>query len=163
MSEPTDPAAFTAWGREVVRAAAELLVGRIPESQQPRVGSPGDVRTAPLGYAARYVHFTNPDFPESLAVWLFAVVAGHPYGFPGPEDRLAVGLKHDADEELDVDRWRLRLGPTPFTWRSHVDRRYAGYRLTLDARLDVPAPAAAAALADAAERALARARLLAPG
>ena len=54
-------------------------------------------------------------------------VAGN--NFAGHGDIIGIGLKHDANEELDPGAWRFRLQGSRFRWRKHCDARYAGFRL----------------------------------
>ena len=84
------------------------------------------------GYEALYVHFHDAKLPQELAVWLFAVKAGTANNVPRLPDAIGVGLKHDADNELDRASWRLRP-LTPLSWRTHVDDRYEGFRWLRDA------------------------------
>jgi hypothetical protein len=111
---------FLAWGRSVVNAAAADLEAAIPGASR---GSESHL----AGYEALYVHFQDAKLPQRLAIWLFAAEEGTPNNFPGQRDIIGVGLKHDADAELERSAWRLRP-LTPFSWRTHIDDRYAGMR-----------------------------------
>jgi hypothetical protein len=152
---------FESWARPVVEAAAERARGAIPSAQHPTVGSEGSARSVRRGYIARYVHFVHPEYQDKLALWLFAVPAGHPYNVSRSEANLGIGIKHDADTELDEVAWTLRLSPAGFRWRPHLDHQYAGFRIYLPADLKRAQGSQAEGLADRALRASRRAQLLA--
>jgi hypothetical protein len=117
---------FLTWGRRVINACASQLEATIAEAAR---GSESHL----AGYEAIYVHFKDAKVPQPLAVWLFAAEEGTPNNFAGQPDIIGIGLKHDADAELDRDAWRFRP-LTPFSWRTHIDDRYAGMRWLRPAR-----------------------------
>lgn len=78
-------------------------------------------------YEAVYVHFQDAHVPQPLAVWLYATREGAAYNVRGGQDVIAVGLKHDSDDELDRRAWKFRR-LSLFTWRKHVDERWEGFR-----------------------------------
>jgi hypothetical protein len=109
------------------------------------------------GYEAIYVHFRDARLPQSLAVWLFAAREKSANNVPGFRDAIGVGLKHDADDELNADAWSFRP-LTPFAWRRHVDGRYEGFRWLKNADELPPGPEPAGAeVADRVLRTLRRA------
>jgi hypothetical protein len=112
--------AFLTWGRQVINRTADRLEQEIPGSTR------GNESRLP-DYEAIYVHFPDVRIPQQLAVWLYATRAGAPYNVRGYPDVIAVGLKHDADQELVRGEWKLRP-LAPFSWRTHVDDRWEGYR-----------------------------------
>ena len=111
---------FPAWSRAVIRAAATELETEIPGAQR---GTERRLR----GQLALHVHFTDARLPQTLAIWLYGAEEGTAYNVPGHGNAIGVGLKYDADEELDRGAWKLRP-ISPFTWRVHVDPRFQGYR-----------------------------------
>jgi hypothetical protein len=111
---------FASWSRAVIRAAATALESEIPGSRR---GKESRLR----GQLALYVHFTDARLPQTLAIWLYAAEHGSAYNVRGYGNAIGVGLKYDADEELDRGAWKLRP-ISPFTWRVHVDERFQGYR-----------------------------------
>lgn len=111
---------FPGWSRAVIRAAAADLEAEIPGAQR---GKERRVR----GQLALYVHFTDARLPQTLAIWLYGAEEGSAYNVPGSGDTIGVGLKYDADEELDRGAWKLRP-IAPFNWRVHIDERSQGYR-----------------------------------
>jgi hypothetical protein len=126
------PAEFEAWGRGVVERASELILAEIPPAQDPETSKTSRAVRAGRGYISRYVHFRRPDQPAQRAVWLFAVPAGHPYDFAPPHDRVGAGLMQDADNELSSSRFAAGMTRSgAFTWKTHLDARYEGYRLAL--------------------------------
>jgi hypothetical protein len=112
--------AFLTWGRQVINRTADRLEREIPGCAR------GKERHLP-DYESIYVHFADARIPQRLAVWLYATTAGAPYGVRGYPDAIGVGLKHDSDEELVRGEWKLRP-IAPFTWRTHIDDRWEGYR-----------------------------------
>lgn len=116
-------AAFRGWARQVVDATTDRLIESIPGAS---AGTPSSLRS---GYEARYVHFTDHEIPQPLCVWVYSSLAGGDNNFRGTGDVIGVGLKHDADDELDPGEWRFRLQGSRFRWRKHCDDRYAGFRL----------------------------------
>ncbi|MEA2220359.1 MAG: hypothetical protein QOJ35_2985 [Solirubrobacteraceae bacterium] len=104
----------------MINGAAELL-------EQEIAGATRANESRLPGYEAIYVHFHDARIPQQLAVWLYATTAGAPYNVRGYPDVIGVGLKHDADQELVRGEWKLRP-LAPFTWRTHVDDRWEGYR-----------------------------------
>ena len=138
-------------GREIIDATAAQLEAAIPGARR------GNRSRLP-GYEAVYVHFRDAELPQSLALWLFAAESGTPNSVPGARDSVGVGIKHDADEELDAGAWRFRR-LTPFAWREHVDAQFAGFRWLLPADdLDEDPAAAATAIAERVLRTLRGAR-----
>ncbi len=114
------PDAFLTWGREVIDATADRLERVVPGAARGKESHLPD-------YEAIYVHFPDARIPQRLAVWLYATAASAPYNVRGYPDVIGVGLKHDADEELVRGEWKLRP-LAPFTWRTHIDDRWEGYR-----------------------------------
>ncbi len=115
MSEPFDP-----WAKTVVHAAASLLASEIPGAVRGRTRKLGDCE-------AVYVHFQDAHLPQMMAVWLYAAREGTAHNVRGHGDVIGVGLKHDADEELDRAVWKFRR-LSLFTWQHHIDDRYEGLR-----------------------------------
>jgi hypothetical protein len=120
---------FLQWGRTVVNAAAALLEDEIPCA---RCGTPSSLH----GYEALYVHFHDSHVPQPLAVWLYAASEGTAYNVGSRKDVIAVGLKHDANVELDPGAWKFR-DLSLFTWQKHVDERWEGFRWLSSVR-DLP-------------------------
>jgi hypothetical protein len=114
---------FLQWGRTVVNATATVLEAEIPSARR------GKPSTLP-GYEALYVYFQDTHVPQQLAVWLYATREGAPYNVRGGKDVIAVGLKHDADIELDRRAWKFRR-LSLFTWRKHVDETVGRLPLAL--------------------------------
>jgi hypothetical protein len=112
--------AFLTWGRQVINRTADRLEQEIPGSTR--------------GNESRL-----PDYEPSTSISLTCGShsglrcgstrrgAGAPYNVHGYPDVIAVGLKHDADQELVRGEWKLRP-LAPFSWRTHVDDRWEGYR-----------------------------------
>jgi hypothetical protein len=128
---------FLAWGRLVVNATATRLESEIP-------GAARKAESHLKGYEALYVHFRDAKMPQDLAVWLFAAREGTANNVRGFRDAIGVGIKHDADVELDQGAWSFRP-LSPFTWKRHIDGRYEGYRWLRNADALPPDPDAAAA------------------
>jgi hypothetical protein len=118
----TDEDAFRAWARELIDATAAQLVETIPGAS---LGKSRRTKTN----ESTYVHFTDVKLPQSLAIWLYSAFAGGRNNFKGQPDVIAVGLKQDEAEELDQDVGRFRLRGTRFSWREHISKRDAGWRL----------------------------------
>jgi hypothetical protein len=76
---PQSDEAYEDWARPIIEGAADRVRAAIPEEQHPTVGSEGSARSARRGYIARYVHFRHWEYPANLALWLYAVPAGHEY------------------------------------------------------------------------------------
>jgi hypothetical protein len=127
---------FLAWGRLVVNATATALEGEIP-------GAARKAESHLKGYEGLYVHFRDAKMPQDLAVWLFAAREGTANNVRGFKDAIGVGLKHDADQELDQGAWSFRP-LSPFTWKRQIDGRYEGYRWLRNADALPPDPEAAA-------------------
>jgi hypothetical protein len=115
------PDDFLQWGRAVVDAAATLVEAEIPGARRGRRRRLKDCEEV-------YVHFQDVHLPQPMALWLYATPEGAARNVRGAKDVIAVGLKHDADEELDRPTWKFRrLGL--FTWREHIDARHGeGFR-----------------------------------
>ena len=127
-----EPAQFEAWGRAVVERAAALIVADIPDAQRPETGKTARAVSAGRGYISRYVHFRHPGQPAQRAVWLFAVPEGHAYDFAPPHARVGAGLMQDAKTELSSSRFAAGMTRSgAFTWKTHIDARYEGYRLAV--------------------------------
>jgi hypothetical protein len=120
MAEET---VFRTWARAVVDNTAARLIEVIDDA---RAGSPSSLTA---GYEAVYVHFSDAAVPQRLCVWIYSTLARGDNNFAGYGDIIGVGLKHDADEELDPGAWRFRLQGSRFRWRKHCDARYEGFRL----------------------------------
>jgi hypothetical protein len=136
-----DTADYEAWGRVVVEHAAALIVAEIADAQGPETSQTARAVSAGRDYISRYVHFRHPDMPSRRAVWLFAVPAGHPYDFAPPHDRVGAGLMQDANTELSSSRFAAGMTRSgAFTWKTHLDARYEGYRLALKVDPDTDAP-----------------------
>jgi hypothetical protein len=141
---------FLAWGRLVVNATATALESEIP-------GAARKAESHLKGYEALYVHFRDAKMPEDLAIWLFAAREGTPNSVRGFRDAIGVGLKHDANVELDQGAWSFRP-LSPFTWKRHLGARNEGFRWLRNAdALPTDPDAAAAEVADQVLRTLRRA------
>lgn len=124
------------WGRGVINATADRLERAVSG------GSRGNESRLPE-YEALYVHFIDAKVPQQLAVWLYATTTGAPYNVSGYQDVIGAGLKHDSDRELHRGEWRFR--PLhPFAWRTHVDKRWEGFRWLRNVE-DLPEDAQSAA------------------
>jgi hypothetical protein len=154
-----DAAAFETWARIAVERAAGLVAAEIPEA---RTGPPAKGRRVKPGYVSRYVHFRHPEMPADRAVWLYAVPAGHEYDFKPAHDRVAAGLMQDPGTELDRSRFAAGLNNAfAWSWKTHIDDRYEGWRLALRVDPDSDAPDARGdELAEQVLRALRAAGLL---
>jgi hypothetical protein len=136
-----EPKEFEAWGRAVADHAAALIVAEIPAAQLPDPGKTVRRVLGRRGYISRYVHFRRPDQPVERAVWLFAVPAGHAYDFSPPHDRVGAGLMQDSSTELSSSRFAAGMTRSgAFTWKTHLDGRYEGYRLGLKVEPETDAP-----------------------
>jgi hypothetical protein len=136
-----EPKEFEAWGRAVADHAAALIVAEIPAAQLPEPGKTVRAVRGRQGYISRYVHFRRPDQPVQRAVWLFAVPAGHAYDFSPPHDRVGAGLLQDSSTELSSSRFAAGMTRSgAFTWKTHLDGRYEGYRLGLKVEPETDAP-----------------------
>lgn len=109
-----------AWGRTVVDAAALLLEADIPGARR---GKPSRLRDS----ETVYVHFQDAHLPQAMTVWLYATRQGAAYNVRNYEDVIGVGLKHETDVELDRAVWKFRRLPL-FTWHTHIDDRWEGFR-----------------------------------
>ena len=139
--EAMEPKEFEAWGRAVADHAAALIVAEIPPAQLPEPGKTVRAVLGRQGYISRYVHFRRPDQPVQRAVWLFAVPAGHAYDFSPPHDRVGAGLLQDSSTELSSSRFAAGMTRSgAFTWKTHLDGRYEGYRLGLKVEPETDAP-----------------------
>lgn len=103
----------------------------------------GKARRLP-DYEARYVHFQDAHLPQAMAVWVYATRAGTRYNVRGAGDVIAVGLKHDAIEELDRPVWKFRR-LSLFTWCRHIDDRLGDGFRWICAAADLPDDPQAAA------------------
>jgi hypothetical protein len=139
---------FLAWGRAVVNATASRLEEAIAGAQR---GSESHLD----GYEALYVHFRDAKVPQPLAVWIYAAREGSANNVSGYRDAIGIGVKRDADEELNEGAWAFRA-LSPLRWRRHIDSRYEGYRWLRNAD-ELPRDADQAA-ADIADRVLATLR-----
>src|SRR3954451_23305506 len=129
-----EPKEVEAWGGAVRDRAAAIIVAEIPAAQLPEPGKTVRAVLGRRGYITRYVHFRRPDQPVQRAVWLFAVPAGHAYDFAPPHDRVGAGLMQDSGTELSSSRFAAGMNRSgAFTWKTHLDVRYEGYRLALKA------------------------------
>jgi hypothetical protein len=137
-----DDAEFETWGRAAVDRAAELVANAIPDatlSKTTRRSRNG------RGYIQRYVTFKHPTLPADRAVWLFAVPAGHAYDFRPPHARIGAGLLQDPDNELDANRFAAGMTKGfPFSWKTHLETKYEGYRLSVKVDPDNETPEAKA-------------------
>jgi hypothetical protein len=136
-----EPAAFEAWARVVVERAAELVHAEVPEGQDPHESKTRRAVRAGEGYISRYLHFRHPGMPADRAVWFYAVPAGHAYDFKPPHARVGAGLMQDADNELTSKRFAAGLASSfEWSWKSHIDLRYEGWRLAIKVDPDADAP-----------------------
>ena len=136
-----EPAEYEAWGRAVVERAAELIVADIPAAQLPEATKTKRAIRAGRASVSCHVTFRHPDQPAERAVWLFAVPAGHGHDLKPPHDRVGAGLKQDPDNELSSSRFAAGLNRAPaFAWKTHIDARYEGYRLSIKVDADSDAP-----------------------
>ena len=127
-----EPAVYEAWGRVVVERAAALIVPEIAETQRPETSKTARAVSAGRGYISRYVHFRHPALTAQRAVWLFAVPAGHAYDFAPAHNRVGAGLMQDPNTELSSSRFAAGMTRSgAFTWKTHLDERYEGYRLAI--------------------------------
>jgi hypothetical protein len=111
---------FLRWGRAVIDGVADRLERAIPDAKRGTDTRRRDVE-------AVYVHFHDRKVPGRIAVWLYAAPAGSANSVRGYRDAIGIGLKQNADEELDPGAFRFRR-LTPWRWQTHVDERYAGVR-----------------------------------
>ncbi len=140
-----EPKEFEAWSRVAVERATELVFEALPESQQPALTKTKRTIRGGVGFISRFVLFRHPGLPEDRAVWVYAVPAGHAYDFKPPHARLGAGLMQDATNELDQSRWGSGLDKSfDWSWKSHIDLRYEGWRLAIKIDPDVDAPDARA-------------------
>jgi hypothetical protein len=160
-----EPKEFEAWGRVVSEHAAALILAEIPAAQLPEPGKTARAVLGRRGYISRYVHFRQPDQPVQRAVWLFAVPAGHAYDFSPPHDRVGAGLLQDSSTELSSSRFAAGMTRSgAFTWKTHLDGRYEGYRLALKVDPETDGPEGVATdLASQVLHGLRRAGLIGPG
>lgn len=153
----SDGASFKAWARAVVDETAARLISEIDGAH---AGPPKSLKAA--DYEAAFVHFSDAHLPQALCVWIFATRAGGSKNFPHGGDIIGVGLKQDADEELDKGAWRFRLQGSRFRWREHNNARYEGFRLIepADALREAPVEDTAMQLAASIAQQLKRARAI---
>src|SRR3954470_24369190 len=163
--EAMEPKEFEAWGRAVTENAAALILAAIPAAQLPEPGNTARRVLGRRGYISHYVHFRMPDQPAQRAVWLFAVPAGHAYDFSPPHDRVGAGLLEDSSTELSSSRFAAGMTRSgAFTWKTHLDGRYEGYRLALKVEPETHGPESVATdLASQVLHGLRRAGLIGPG
>jgi hypothetical protein len=160
-----EPKEFEAWGRVVSERAAALILTEIPAAQLSDPGKTARAVFGRRGYISRYVHFRRPDQLDQRAVWLFAVPAGHAYDFSPPHDRVGAGLLQDSSTELSSSRFAAGMTRSgAFTWKTHLDGRYEGYRLALKVDPETDGPEGVATdLASQVLHGLRRAGLIGPG
>ncbi len=160
-----EPAEYEQWGRAVVERATALILAEIPPAQHPDSSATKRAVLGRVGYISRYVHFRHRDQPAQRAVWLYVVPAGHGYDFPPPHARVGAGLKQDVDTELSSSRFAAGMTRSgAFTWKTHIDGRYEGYRLALKVDPDRDEPDRVAAdLASQVLHGLRRAGLIGSG
>jgi hypothetical protein len=111
---------FFRWGRVVINSVADRLEHSIPAAKR---GSESHLG----GYEALYVHLSDQKVPGRIAVWLYAAQEGSANNIRGYRDAIGIGLKQDADVELDPGAFRFRR-LAPWRWQRHVDERYEGFR-----------------------------------
>jgi hypothetical protein len=150
---------FEAWGKTAVERAVAVVGAELPAAT---VAEKGRVRMARQGYVGRWVHFRHPGMPEDRVVWLYAVPAGHPYDFKPVHARLGAGLLQDVENELDRSRFAAGLNNAfAWSWKTHVDDRWEGWRLAVKVEPDEDdAAARGEELAAEVLRGLRQARLL---
>jgi hypothetical protein len=133
-----EDADFEVWGRAAVDRAAELLAEAIPDAQLTKTTRRS---RGGRGYLSRYVTFRHPTQPSDRAVWLYAAPEGHAYDFRPPHARLGAGLLQDPANELDSNRFAAGMTKGfPFSWKTHLDSKYEGYRLSVKVDPEVDAP-----------------------
>ncbi len=135
-----DDAEFEIWGRAAVDRAAELVAAELPDATLSKTTRRS---RAGRGYIQRYVSFKHPTQPSDRAVWLFAAPAGHAYDFRPPHARIGAGLLQDPDNELDSNRFAAGMTKAfPFSWKTHLETKYEGYRLSVKVDPDADEPEA---------------------
>jgi hypothetical protein len=127
---------FLRWGRLVIDGIAERLERAIPGAKR---GNESRRR----GYEAVYVHLRDHKIPGRVAVWLYAADAGSANSVRGARDAIGIGIKQNADAELDPGAFRFRR-LAPWRWQTQVDERYEGFRWLRNAD-ELPADAGEAA------------------
>jgi hypothetical protein len=154
-----DDAEFEIWGRAAVDAAAERLAAVIPDAELTKTARRS---RAGRGYIQRFVTFKHPTMPADRALWLYAAPEGHAYDFRPPHARLGAGLLQDPENELDANRFAAGMTRGfPFSWKTHLETKYEGYRLSVKVEPDADTPdSRAAELADEVLRGLRNAGLL---
>ena len=137
-----EDADFERWAKVAVERAADLVAAELPEatlSKTTRRSRGG------RGYISRYVSFRHPTMPADRAVWLYAAPEGHAYDFRPPHARLGAGLLQDPENELDPNRFAAGMTKGfPFSWKTHLETKYEGYRLSVKVAPDTDPPEAAA-------------------
>src|SRR4051794_29797257 len=129
------------WGRVVVERAAERVCDALPEAQQPQLAKTKRSVRGGVGFVSRYLHFRHPGQPADRAVWFYAVPAGHAYDFKPPHARVGAGLMQDASNELDKSRFAAGLNSAyAWSWKTHLDNRYEGWRLAIKVDPEVDSP-----------------------
>jgi hypothetical protein len=111
---------FLRWGRAVIDGVADRLERAIPDAKRRTDTHRRDVESV-------YVHLHDRKVPGRLAVWLYAARAGSANSVRGYRDAIGVGLKQNADAELDPGAFRFRR-LMPWRWQTHIDERYEGIR-----------------------------------
>ena len=140
-----EPKEFEQWSRVAVERASELVHDALPASQQPSLAKTKRSVRGGIGFISRFVHFRHPGLPADRAVWVYAVPAGHAYDFKPPHARVGAGLMQDAANELDQSRWGSGLDKSyDWSWKSHIDLRYEGWRLAIKVDPDADSPEARA-------------------
>lgn len=133
----------------------------LPGDVTPTLGGRGTgLSTGPV-YESRYVELVTKQH-GTLAVWLFAVLAGHRYNDSRLRDRLGAGLMRDADTVLAQSALgpRSLQPPGGFKWRK-PGPEWESYLLYIDAHPDADPSDEGQRLAEAALGGLRRAKLLA--
>ena len=133
---------FLRWGRAVIDGVADRLEQAIPGAKRGNESHRRD-------YEAVYVHMRDQKIPGRVAVWLYAARAGSANSVRGSRDAIGIGLKQNADAELDPGAFRFRR-LAPWRWQTQVDERYEGFRWLRNAD-ELPADPGEAA-AELAER-----------
>jgi hypothetical protein len=133
-----EDAEFEIWGRAAVDAAAEQLAAAIPDATLSKTARRS---RAGRGYIQRYLTFKHPTLPADRALWLYAAPEGHAYDFRPAHARLGAGLLQDPENELDPNRFAAGMTKGfPFSWKTHLETKYEGYRLSVKVDPDAETP-----------------------
>jgi hypothetical protein len=141
---------FEAWARRAVQRASVTVLRHLREvGVAAEAGGEGGPKSTGAGYRSHYVMWVSTKLGP-LAVWLYAVPAGHEYGTSTGHAQTAAGLMYHSNRAVEKDvlsYGRLGTGNT-FRWRT-LKAGWEGYALLREAQPPIDSDAAGDELARA--------------